>query len=222
MLSSPNFTDYTATWTTYINGALAPNLTTFTGSFPLPVYRPLSYIGGSDYRNANLPMVMDAFRIYDYALSASTVTQVYNTLYNPATAAGASSSTGGSASLPSSSSRGPSVSSSTTVTPTLSSSSPTANPTASISTSSSSSGTASAASVSNSGSSGLSHGAIAGIVIGAVVGAILVLVLLMVICFGRSRSKGNKLEDHHTTHHGGHDVDDSESPAEVEMGPRHR
>ena len=97
-------------------------------------------------------------------------------------------------------------------------SSPSANPTASISTSCSSSGTASAASVSNSGSSGLSHGAVAGIVIGAVVGAILLLVLLMVICFGRSRSKGNKLEDHHTTHHGGHDVDDSESPAEVEMG----
>ena len=96
VLSAPNFNNYTAVWTLYVNGtqssligpAGAPN-------FPLPVYRPLSYIGGSDYSNANLPLVLDAFRIYDYALTQAQATSIYNTLYNPGAAVqGPTSSTG--------------------------------------------------------------------------------------------------------------------------------
>ena len=204
VLSSPSFTDYTATWTAYVNGTLAPFIgAPFNGTFPLPVYRPLSYIGGSDYWNGNLPLVMDAFRIYDYALSASTVSLVYNTLYNPATA-GQSSSTAGAASATSSSSSQAASATST------------AAGTSNVSPISSSSSAGSATGVSNSGgSSGLSHGAIAGIVIGSVAGVALVLVLLAVLCCGR-RDKGNKFEDDHTTDHA-HDVEDSASPAEVEM-----
>ena len=76
VLSSPNFSNYSATWTLYLNGQVMPFITAYSGLYPLPVYRPLSYIGGSDYYNANLPLTVDAFRIYDYALSATTISNV--------------------------------------------------------------------------------------------------------------------------------------------------
>ena len=97
VLSSPNFSNYSAQWSLIFNGSLVPFIgSAFLGLYPLPVYRPLSFIGGSDYSNANLPLTLDAFRIYDYALQANTIANIYNTLYNPSRASSAGSSTGGS------------------------------------------------------------------------------------------------------------------------------
>lgn len=61
----------TASWTVYINGVPVANLT--QGNLPLGVYRPFSYIAASDWGDVPAAMVVDAFRIYDYALTSSQV-----------------------------------------------------------------------------------------------------------------------------------------------------
>jgi hypothetical protein len=69
----------------YVNGALenwsypltsgAPMTTSPLqgANYPQPVYRPMSYIGKSNWGDPVLAAVVDAVRIYDYALSASQV-----------------------------------------------------------------------------------------------------------------------------------------------------
>ena len=75
-LSSPNFTSYTATWQVYVNGVAS--ITPVVSLFPLPVVRDFSYLGGSDWADANLIAVYDVVRVYDYALSATQVAALAN------------------------------------------------------------------------------------------------------------------------------------------------
>ena len=87
----PSFTNYTAAaWNIYINGSLVGSQV--PAIFPTPIVRTLSYFGGADYNNPNMPLVLDAFRIYDYALDGTTIASLYNNLYNPATAGFSASS----------------------------------------------------------------------------------------------------------------------------------
>ena len=175
VLSQPNFSNYSAVWQVYVNGQLV--LSDPFALFPLPVYRPLSYLAGSDYYNANAIYMLDAFRVYDYALQQPTITSLAN-LYNPSSSTGgaappvvAVSSSSGAASQPAVSSSAPS--------------------------SFSSSGAAQSGTGGGGGSSGLSNGAIAGIVIGSVVGALLILALcFFIVVRGRDRSKGDAKQFH--------------------------
>ena len=204
VLSSPNFSNYSAQWSLYINGSLVPFIgSAFYSLYPLPVYRPLSFIGGSDYSNANLPLTLDAFRIYDYALQANTIANIYNTLYNPSIARGqsgaastavATAATGGSATTTgtTAASAAAFVTSSPAVTPITSSSS----------------------------SSSLSGGAIAGIVIGSIAGVLVILLLLVCLLGSRRTNKSSKLDDR--THDEGYDSQvGTSTAAEVEMGEHH-
>ena len=88
--SNPQFNNYTATLSVFVNGVLSALVSPYV--YPLPAYRPLSYFAGADYNNPNLPLTLDAFRIYDYALNASTILRLSN-LYNPP--CGTVSGTGG-------------------------------------------------------------------------------------------------------------------------------
>ena len=61
---------YTGTWMAYVNGVAAG--TALTGALmPLPIYRPDSYIGGSDWTDAPIAAVFDALRVYNYPLQQS-------------------------------------------------------------------------------------------------------------------------------------------------------
>jgi hypothetical protein len=170
VLSQPNFSNYSAAWQVYVNGQLV--LSDPFALFPLPVYRPLSYLAGADYYNANAIYMLDAFRIYDYALQPSTITQLA-ALYAVSNVPSSTSVSGGAA-IGSSSSGG--------VQP-------------SVVSSSSSGGSQSRGG--GGGSSGLSNGAIAGIVIGSVVGAILILaVCFFIVVRGRDSGKGAPKQFH--------------------------
>ena len=87
VMQAVNVSAASATWYIYVNGQLLPYSTnlqsgaTFTAlqgaNLPLPLARPQSYIGKSDYiGDADLSAVFDAVRVYDYALSASQVTGI--------------------------------------------------------------------------------------------------------------------------------------------------
>ena len=194
VLSNPNLANYSASWTIYINGTAVPTIGgAYIGLFPLPVYRPLSFLGGSDYNNANLIITIDAFRIYDYALSAATVSTLYNTLYG---------SNAGPSAGPAPSGR--------------SSSSGAASPTASPSLST---GAVAPTPGSSSSSSGLSGGAIAGIVVGSVVGVLLILCLIFFLLTSASRGKkSQRLDETHDTHRDTHQSDSHhDDEHEVEM-----
>ena len=78
MLNTDPVTYTNATYTVYVNGMSVATL--LNATLPLPIYRPYSYIAGSDWGDAPAEMALDAFRIYDYALSASQVTALA-TLY---------------------------------------------------------------------------------------------------------------------------------------------
>ena len=91
VMQAVNVSAASATWFVYLNGGLLPystalqtgaSLTAFQGAnLPLPVARPQSYIGKSDYGDPDLTAIFDAVRVYDYALSTSVVMQlasVYN------------------------------------------------------------------------------------------------------------------------------------------------
>ena len=88
VLSQPNLQTYTSTWTVYVNGQQAGQFA--NQNFPLPVTRTFAWLGGSDWNDPNLPCMLDTVRVYDYALSATTVTQLAG-LYQPSS----SGSTGG-------------------------------------------------------------------------------------------------------------------------------
>ena len=64
----------TGNWLIYVNGLNASSATGL--NMPLPVYRLFSFLGAGSWSDAPDPMVLDAFRIYDYALSATTVQQL--------------------------------------------------------------------------------------------------------------------------------------------------
>ncbi len=91
VMQAVNVAAASATWYVYLNGALLPystslqsgaTLTAFQGAnLPLPVNRPQSYIGKSDYGDPSISAIFDAVRVYDYALTAaqvSAVAAVYN------------------------------------------------------------------------------------------------------------------------------------------------
>lgn len=91
VMQAVNVSAASSTWFVYVNGQLLPystqlqtgaSLTAFQGAnLPLPVARPQSYIGKSDYGDPTLAAVFDAVRVYDYALTAtqvSAVAAVYN------------------------------------------------------------------------------------------------------------------------------------------------
>ena len=101
VLSSPSFSNYTATWTFYVNGFAQPLTVNgqavgtwyVNGLFPLPVTRPLAYLAGAAYDNANLPIWIDTFRIYDYALQPERpCAQLSALALPPTTAPGGSAS----------------------------------------------------------------------------------------------------------------------------------
>ena len=71
VFSNLNLTNYLADCTVYVNGIQ----TAFVAqqAYPLPVYRNFSYLAGSDWSDAPNPMLLDAFRIYDYALSVPQI-----------------------------------------------------------------------------------------------------------------------------------------------------
>ena len=73
---------YTANWAVYVNGGLAATLNA-TGpnpaNMPLPIQRPLAYIGQSDYTDPSAPMMVDTLRIYDYTLSQAQIAQLSST-----------------------------------------------------------------------------------------------------------------------------------------------
>ena len=83
VMQAVNVSAASATWFIYVNGQLLPYSTqlqsgaTFTAfqgaNLPLPVARPQSYIGRSDYGDPTLSAIFDAVRVYDYALSSSQV-----------------------------------------------------------------------------------------------------------------------------------------------------
>jgi len=90
-MQAVNVSAASSTWFVYVNGQLLPysdslqsgtSLTAFQGAnLPLPVARPQSYIGKSDYGDPTLQGVFDAVRVYDYALTAAqvkAVAAVYN------------------------------------------------------------------------------------------------------------------------------------------------
>ena len=78
VLSQPNFTLYTAAWTVYVNGQATLTVPSSQGTWPLPITRPKSYLGKSDWSNSdpNIVATYDSFRIYDYVLSATQVQQL--------------------------------------------------------------------------------------------------------------------------------------------------
>jgi len=72
-----NTTTFSADWFFYVNGNLTANMTAANGGYmPLPVYRPVSMLGGSDWSDPPAPLLIDAFRIYDYALTQQNVQAV--------------------------------------------------------------------------------------------------------------------------------------------------
>ena len=71
MLNTDPVTYTNATYSVYVNGQLVASM--INGTLPLAVYRPYSYIAGSDWGDAPAEMALDAFRIYDYALSVTQV-----------------------------------------------------------------------------------------------------------------------------------------------------
>ena len=71
MLNTDPVNYASASWTFYVNGVAVANLT--NGNLPLPVYRPYSYLAASDWGDVPAAMAVDAFRVYDYALSAGAV-----------------------------------------------------------------------------------------------------------------------------------------------------
>ena len=83
VMQAVNVTAASATWFIYVNGQLLPysaglqagaTLTAFQGAnLPLPVQRPQSYIGKSDYGDPDLSAIFDAVRLYDYALTSTQV-----------------------------------------------------------------------------------------------------------------------------------------------------
>ena len=86
VMQAVNVSAASATWYVYLNGALLPystqlqagaTLTAFQGAnLPLPVARPQSYIGKSDYGDPTISAIFDAVRVYDYALTAAQVAAV--------------------------------------------------------------------------------------------------------------------------------------------------
>jgi len=64
--------------TTYPNAIYTP---VQGANYPQYISRPLSYIGKSDFADPALALTMDAFRIYNYTLTASQV-QALATIYN--------------------------------------------------------------------------------------------------------------------------------------------
>ena len=66
-----NLTAYLADCTVFVNGQKAANVSQV--AYPLPIYRNFSYIGGSDWSDSPNPMLLDALRIYDYALTQAQV-----------------------------------------------------------------------------------------------------------------------------------------------------
>ena len=77
VLNNVSFTSYTATWTPYINGVQSTLMPSYWGFFPLPVYRQFSWLGGSDWADANTVAIFDTVRVYDYALTAQQVGGLY-------------------------------------------------------------------------------------------------------------------------------------------------
>ena len=152
--SSVSLTNYTATWSVYVNGSLIPNSPFLNGLFPPPVVRPIALLAGAAYNNANLAYTLDTFRIYDYALTQQQVEQLaalkgLGPLYTGPPPAGSSSSS--SAAVPASSSSGLSPSS-TSAAPSAGSSSSTAPPLAVSSSAAASSSSSAPAAVASSSS----------------------------------------------------------------------
>lgn len=75
---------YAGTWAVYLNGVLVANKS--VANIPLPVYRPVSYIGQSDWTDASVQAIVDTVRVYDYALDQSTINNLAG-LFNLSTAA---------------------------------------------------------------------------------------------------------------------------------------
>ena len=66
-------------WAVYVNGVLTANATGL--NMPLPVVRPFSFLGAGAWSDAPAPLTIDAFRIFDYALTQAQVQKlaaVYN------------------------------------------------------------------------------------------------------------------------------------------------
>lgn len=80
-----NGQSYSAVWSVYINGQLVANKTA-GANVPLPVYRPISYIGQSDWQDASVMAIFDTVRVYDYAMDQATVNNLAG-LFNLSTAA---------------------------------------------------------------------------------------------------------------------------------------
>ena len=68
-----NLANNTANWSMYVNGVPSTQVTGGQGNYVLPVQRPVSFIGQSDWSDPSAVMTLDAFRIWDYALSPTTV-----------------------------------------------------------------------------------------------------------------------------------------------------
>jgi Concanavalin A-like lectin/glucanases superfamily len=103
VLSQPNFSNYTATWTAYVNGVLQTPTPYASGLFPLPVSRPFSWLGGSDWTDSNLPLFYDVVRVYDYALSATAVQSLAAQYLSPPSQGSSSSAASAPTAQPSSS-----------------------------------------------------------------------------------------------------------------------
>ena len=183
VMSQPNLTNYTSTWTFYINGqqvtgTYAQLVGTTGGLYPLPISRPFAWLGGSDWADANSALTFDAMRVYGYALTAGQVGSLA-ALYS------LSSSSAGSNPQP--------VASSAAAAPATSAPSPPTTSTAAVAPSGGGGG----------GGSSLSSGAIAGIVIGSVVGAALLLcVLVFFFCWPGRSQKAKQLHGEESQHTG--------------------
>ena len=174
VMTGVNTTGYTSTWTYYIQGTpvMGSWASNTVGLYPLPITRPYSFLGGSDWADSNAAIAFDAVRVYDYALTAAQVAGLYN-LYNLGSSTGLPVQPTGTTAATTTPSTAPVRASSTSAPPVQPISS----------TGSPSSG--------GSSSSSLSGGAIAGIVIGCVVGVgLLLCVLFFFLCAAGRKSKG--------------------------------
>ena len=74
--------DPRGTASVYVNGVLTANDT--NAPMPLPVQRTTCYIGKSHWENDQyFDLLLDTFRLYDYALSASDVSMLYLITHSP-------------------------------------------------------------------------------------------------------------------------------------------
>jgi len=157
VMKPTNTTIGTGTWIIYVNGIQTLNS---AGLYPFPLIRIDSFIGGSDWGDTPISATYDVLRVYNYAMPLGSIPALAN-LYGLNNGI-----------LPTPSSTGPGVT-----------------------TTSSSTGTGPGATTTSSSSSSLSGGAIAGIVIGSVVGAILLCAIIFAFCCGARGSKNKSASD---------------------------